>query len=139
MPHRPRLDPDQGSLELWPRDHDLPPRWDGMPVQWGDWDDTGRIFMCPPPKPQPCPCCRSLRPRLFNVGRIWTDPHTAPPAIGLGRLRGGRHLVGHLSVYRCPDCHHDTALDPAGQEWDLDPSDYTDTGSFDNTAQKDHR
>lgn len=34
-------DSQQGALDLWPREHDLPPRWDGLPVQWGDWTDGG--------------------------------------------------------------------------------------------------
>lgn len=49
-------------------------------------------------------------------------------------MRHGRHLVGMMSAFRCPDCEHDTVLDPSGQEWDLDPTDYTDEGSFDITA-----
>lgn len=126
--HRPSQD--QGSLTLWPRAHDLPPRWDGLPVQWGQWSDTGDVFLCPPPKPSPCGRCGSLRPPLLNSGRIWTDPRTAPPAIGKARLSGGRHLVGMVTVFRCPDCQHDTALDPAGEHWDLDETDYTDEGSF---------
>lgn len=121
--------PEQGQFELWPRDHDLPPRWDGLPVQWGHWSDTGTVFMCPPAKPQRCDQCGSSRPRLLNVGRLWTDPQTAPPAIGVARLRRGKHLVGIMSAFRCPDCGHDTVLDPAGQEWDLDETDYTDDGS----------
>lgn len=125
---------DQLGLELWPREHDLPPRWDGLPVEWGCWDDTGRAFMCPPPKPQRCARCGSEHPRLINVGRLWTDPATAPPAIGPTRLRRGRHLVGVISAFRCPDCGHDSVLDHLGNEWDLDETDYTDDGSWDVTA-----
>ena len=40
----------QLGLDLWAREHDLPPRWDGLLVEWGDWDDIGRMFICPPPK-----------------------------------------------------------------------------------------
>ncbi|OYN76835.1 hypothetical protein [Mycolicibacterium sphagni] len=28
---------EQTELPLWERKHDLPPRWDGMPVEWGEW------------------------------------------------------------------------------------------------------
>lgn len=126
--------PGQSGLDLWPREHDLPPYWDGLAVEWGEWDDTGRGFMCPPPKPERCGRCDSVRPRLFNVGRIWTNPATAPPAIGPARLRRGKHLVGIITAFRCLDCYHDRVLDHAGQNWDLDETDYTDDGSWDITA-----
>lgn len=126
---------EQLGLELWAREHDLPPRWDGLLVEWGDWDDTGRMFICPPPKrPSRCGQCGSTRPRLICTGRVWTDPATSPPAIGRARMRRGRHLVGMMSAFRCPDCEHDSVLDSNGQEWDLDETDYTDDGSFDVTA-----
>ncbi|GAT07597.1 hypothetical protein H7I77_25405 [Mycolicibacterium novocastrense] len=122
----------QFGLDLWPREHDLPPRWDGLVVEWGDWDDTAGVFVCPPPRsPQRCEICGSTRPPLINSGRIWTDPATAPPAIGRVRMRRGRHLVGRITAFRCADCEHDTVLDPNGQMWDLDPTDYTDDGSWD--------
>ncbi|MEW2484176.1 hypothetical protein AB0876_31785 [Mycobacterium sp. NPDC049093] len=136
---------EQLGFELWPREHDLPPRWDGLPVQWGEWDDTGRMFICPPPKkPSRCDKCGSTRSRLFCTGRIWTDPSTAPRAIGRARLQRGRQLVGLISAFRCPECRHDTVRDLNGQEWDLDETDYGDEGSFDISvpsggAPQDHR
>lgn len=127
--------PEQLGLQLWDREHDLPPRWDGLPVEWDEWEDTGGMFICPPPKhPARCGKCGSTRPRRICTGRLWTDPATAPPAIGRARMRRGRHLVGMMSASRCPDCQHDTVRDPQGQEWDLDSTDYTDEGSFDITA-----
>ena len=128
----PRTDPSQPALELWPRDHDLPLRWDGLPVQWGTWSDTSGVMICPPPKqPDRCAHCGSAAAALINIGRIWTDKHSAPTAIGRSRMRGGKHLVGLLTVFRCPACEHDHVLDPNGQSWDLDESDYTDGGSWD--------
>lgn len=122
----------QGELDLWPRTHDLPPRWDGLPVQWGAWSSTGEVFMCPPRRvrSESCDRCGSTDARMINVGRVWTDPDTAPPAIGRARLRRGRHPVGVLSAFRCPGCGHDSVLDPNGQLWDLDDTDYTDDGSW---------
>ncbi len=38
----------QACLDLWPREHDLPPRWDGLPVEWGDWSDTTNVIISPP-------------------------------------------------------------------------------------------
>lgn len=119
---------DQTVLPLWPRQHDLPPRWDGMPVEWGNWTDTDDIFICPPPKPEKCEHCRSTRPPLMNLGRIWTDPATTP-AIG-----GGRQIVANLAALRCPDCRRDHVLLLAHgewQAWNLDETDYTDDGSWD--------
>lgn len=81
---------DQTQLEdLWPREHDLPPRWDGLPVQWDDWSDTAGMIICPPPRrPERCHHCGTAVASLINIGRIWTDEASAPPAIGLARLRG---------------------------------------------------
>lgn len=124
---------EQCELELWPRRHDLPPRWDGLPVEWGAWTDTAApgTFLCPPPRhPDRCDRCDSTLPKILCTGRIWTDPATAPPAIGPARLLRGRHLVGILTAFRCTHCRHDSILDHAGMLWDLDPTDYTDTGSW---------
>src|SRR4051812_17128651 len=107
---------DQAELDLWPREHDLPPRWDGMPVEWGEWQDSSDVFVCPAPRrPERCERCGCARARMLNIGRVWTDPKTAPPAIGRALLRRGRHLVGLLSVFRCVECGHDMVLDPSGQ------------------------
>lgn len=127
---------EQPGLELWPREHDLPPRWDGLPVEWGEWREPVNVFLCPPPRqPERCDHCASTGPRSMSVGRIWTDPATAPPAIGRARMRHGRHLVGIITAFRCDDCAHDTVLDPSGVLWDLDETDYTDDGSWDTGAR----
>ncbi|MEB3023402.1 MULTISPECIES: CpXC domain-containing protein [Mycolicibacter] len=122
---------EQIGLELWPREHDLPPRWDGLPVQWGDWRPPPELFICPPSRTQQCcPRCGDTRAQQMNLGRIWTDPATAPPAISRGRLLGGRQLIAMLTAFRCPNCGHDTVLGSDGQLWDLDMTDYTDNGSW---------
>lgn len=124
---------EQGQLDLWPRQHDLPPRWDGLPVEWDSWTTTTGpgTFLCPPPRhPDRCDHCGTTAPKTLCIGRIWTDPTTAPPAISRGRLRNGRHLVAIISAFRCTYCHHDSVLDHTGMLWDLDPTDYTDTGSW---------
>lgn len=121
----------------WAREYDLPPRWDGLPVEWGPWWDSAAMVVCPPPRHPPrCDRCGSTRPRLISTGRVWTDPTTAPPAIGKARLRGGRHLVVLMSAIRCPDCRHDTVLETSGREWDLDETDYTHDGSYDVTTSE---
>ncbi|ORW08081.1 MULTISPECIES: hypothetical protein [Mycolicibacter] len=128
---------EQIGLDLWPREHDLPPRWDGLAVQWGDWRPPLEVFVCPPPRaPQCCTRCGDTRPPAMNVGRIWTDPATAPPAISRARLLAGRQLVGVMTAFRCPHCGHDTVLGPDGELWDLDATDYTDDGSWNNAVDK---
>lgn len=123
---------EQLGLDLWPRRHDLPPRWDGLPVEWRDWNTPGATFLCPPPRhDRRCDTCRSTAEPRTAVGRIYTDPTTAPRAIGRAHLENGRHLIGVLTACRCPDCGHDTVTDPAGRVWDLDPTDYGDDGSYD--------
>lgn len=123
------------ELELWPRQHDLPPRWDGLPVEWGKWSDTAEIFICPPPKQQRCTHCGSLTAPLMNLGRVWTEPATEPPAIGRERRQHGRQLASILSVFRCPDCKKDHVLN-GDERWELDSTDYTDAGSYDIAAPR---
>lgn len=44
----------------------------------------------------------------------------------------GERVVANLALFRCPECEHDYVLDFANDDaWDLDPTDYTDTGSYD--------
>lgn len=123
--------------QLWPRTHDLPPRWDGLPIDWGDWAPTSWVQICPPPTTgRGCVRCASTAPPLAAHGRLYTDPVTAPPAIAMGRRHRGRHLIGVLTALRCPNCAHDVIVDPKGRSWDLDPTDYGDDGSFDITDDK---
>lgn len=124
----------QERLDLWPRQFDLPPRWDGLPVEWAGWRELPDVYMCPPqPQPDGCGNCASGRRPLSNVGRVWTDPATGPRAIGYARLRRGKHLVGMITALRCGDCGHDRVLElSSGKVWDLDETDYTDEGSWDN-------
>lgn len=104
----------QETLELWPRDHDLPPRWDGHPVEWGEWSCTGDVFICPPPRDKGCEYCGSLRPRRMCLGRI-------------------RAVGAVIAAFRCPDCERDYVIDGLGADaktWHLDDTDYTDNGSW---------
>lgn len=122
------------ELEPWPRQHDLPPRWDGQPVEWGEW--TEMPIICPPPRRERCEHCRSFAPQVMNLGRIWADPAATPNvvSIGRGRLKHSRHLVAILTAFRCTECSRDHVLDQSGNAWTLDQTDYTDTGSRDVAA-----
>lgn len=131
-------DSGQCSFDLWPRQHDLPPRWDGLPVEWSGWQQPPVVYVCPPPRrPDRCDTCASERQPSINIGRVWTDPATAPQAIGRARLRRGRHLVCVITAMRCNDCGHDRVLElSSGMTWDLDETDYTDDGSWDNRIDR---
>lgn len=102
---------------MFPRDHDLPPKWDGRPVQWDGWHTLMPAFICPPPKRDCCPACGSLTEPVSNTGRVFADPDLRVP-------------VGMLFAFRCPDCRIDLVLDSHGRDgWVLDESDYSDEGS----------
>lgn len=120
------------ELELWPRQHDLPPRWDGLPVEWGEWSDAADVYICPPPRKRSrcCRCGSCCKPRM-SLGRGLTELESVSGSVP-ARLVNGERVEAHLAVFRCPECEHDYVLDFANDEaWDLDPTDYTDSGSYD--------
>lgn len=86
------------------------------------------------PAATPTRTLHALRQHRSRADQHRTTQATAPIAIGRARLHGGRHLVGLITAFRCPTCRHDTVLDPDGQQWNLDDTDYTDDGSWDNTS-----
>lgn len=130
----------QEGLDLWPREYDLPPRWDGNPVEWAGWKASPEMFICPPPRiKQQCENCGSATNPKLNVGRIWTEPATAPAAIGRARLNAGRFVLAVITAFRCTACGRDTVVDKHGQVWELDPTDYTDVGSWDLEPHSDAR
>lgn len=112
------------------RDHDLPPKWDGHPVEWEGWRDSIDVFICPPPRDrEPCEACGCIGKPVMNSGTVtvhWPDSVTA---IGRTRLRE-RVSRSRLTVFRCTQCRHDTVLDHnTDQWWDLDYTDYGPDGS----------
>lgn len=112
------------------REHDLPPKWDGHPVEWEGWRHLDSPIICPPPKDLgTCARCGSLTPLLHNVGmrRIAYDDNVI--RVGVARQLP-RETKAALTALRCPDCLHDTVVDLwLGEVWDLDPTDYGDQGS----------
>ena len=91
---------------------------------------------CPPPRrPERCDHCGVTVACLINIGRFWTDEASAPAAIGRARLRRGRHLVGLITAFRCPGVPSRQCFDADGKQWDLDVTDYTDDGSWDNSPK----
>lgn len=94
------------------REHDLPPRWDGKDVTWGDWQGPLPVFICPPPSLADtcCKACGSIGHNVHNRGYI-------------------EQLLA-LYAFRCTDCKHDQVLEIETNElWDLDHTDYGADGS----------
>lgn len=131
---------------LWgvPTTNDLPPKWDGVPVTWGEWIDTrSSLDWHLPVTELACGQCGGLSGRMVCLG-------IRPPAEGatMTAEREKRTKSGYiytatvevpawpiidLHAFRCRDCGHDTVHDERTDEhWDLDPDDYGDEGSTEN-------
>lgn len=127
--------PDQGMLPLLReipggRRHDLPPSWDGRAITWDPWGDEPANFACRGRRSHDltptCPACRRTGWRLMCHGRTQVDPTVS---------------VHRLIAYRCRHCGHDTVTSISAdgmQDWDLDDSDYQDTGSWNRAPRHDH-
>lgn len=114
------------------RAHDLPPLWDGHPVQWREWrterpahvctvDDAGESSAEAPA----CTRCGALEAWEQTASGRVLDSIIGPS----GRHRPGAPLA-YLVVSRCGHCGQDQVTDLAtGETWDLTDTDYTDTGS----------
>lgn len=97
------------------REYDLPPRWDGDPVEWAEWAPAPHVFICDRSRRKPtfnqCAACKSAQPRAMAIGVI---PRT----------------LNRLTAFRCPDCGQDTIIDLDGDDaWVLDFTDYGPEGS----------
>ena len=70
------------------------------------------------------------RPRMSS-GRVLTELAVVDSSTSV-RPASVARVVANLALFRCPECEHDYVLDLANDEaWDLDPTDYTDAGSYD--------
>ena len=114
----------QPPLPHHPRPNQLPPRWDGCTIEWEGWQpdySTLRFH-----SKQVCAHCGSSARPITNVGRVRVD---APKGVRvLYKVRG--YQRGRLYAFRCPDCLHDVVVDLKGDSWDLEESDYEDSGSW---------
>lgn len=127
------------------REHDLPPRWDGLAVVWDGWGfpDLGPVFICPPRavRADCCQGCGSRAVQPSNRGRVARVPAVTHDRIRevddarerlpmLERHRVPAKALYRLVAYRCPDYQLDTVWDTdTGQWWTLDHTDYGDNGS----------
>lgn len=111
------------------RPNDLPPKWDGHPVEWRDWQLPPQLIVCPPVRRDCCPRCASIAERPCNRGTARINPRTQLDLLRAGRT--GRAILITLVAFRCTDCRHDQVLEVStGKWWDLGPDDYQDEGSY---------
>ncbi len=119
------------------RKYDMPPFWDGMPVEWNPWDEDHLTFLCGSKKCvdaawQTCEHCGYQGHFLTSRGVVRTRPEQVP-SISLGNLQP-QHFVDTLHATRCPRCGVTHVIDRLGstdpQEWILDKSDYSPGGSW---------
>lgn len=113
------------------RQHDLPPLWDGRQVTWSRWmeADPGSLVFHTPSDTFACTGCGWIRTtQLHSIGRIHPEP------VEKWIVDGSAHTawpVAQLAAVRCPGCELDQVTDmDTGETWDIDPSDYTATGSW---------
>jgi len=96
---------------------DLPPRWDGRPVEWHGWAAGPPVLICPPRSRSCCQFCGSLEPAVSNRGSRRV-------------IEGRDRFMPSLIAFRCPDCHRDLVWDTSTDKtWELEPSDYTEEGA----------
>jgi hypothetical protein len=113
------------------RPHDLPPLWDGRHVTWSPWRDVdpGSLAIHAPSDAFACTGCGWItETQMRSIGRLHPEP-------GATFTIDGTELpawpVAVLAVRRCTGCGLDQVTDlDTGDVWDLDDTDYGDTGSW---------
>lgn len=129
--------------------YQLPPKWDGLDIEWRGWTNQP-ILMCPPKAArQVCENCASPAQPAMNVGVVHPAPGTMITQTLYKRCKpkpngrpgaiydAGTHEVparpiAWLHAFRCPDCQLDTVWDKRTDEWSvLEPADYGPQGSYD--------
>lgn len=115
----------QDPLPVEPRQfgkHDLPPKWDGITIEWRGWEGpqwTSAQFHQSWQEDR-CQFCGGDKQASMNLGYA-CDPPT--PA-------GIKRKAMRWWAFRCPDCRGDVVHDLATDEWwTLDSTDYDDQGS----------
>ncbi|QOP64926.1 hypothetical protein SEA_BRYNNIE_28 [Arthrobacter phage Brynnie] len=122
--------------------HDLPPSWDGQPVEWDEWspeDSRTTLVLHVPAHELACHECGSVdEPRIS-----WGKRPPESPTITTTRTKTTRSghqyeapaeveawSVRDLVAARCRHCLHDVVTDTrTGESWDLEEEDYGPDGS----------
>lgn len=94
--------------------HDMPPKWDGIKVVWKPWKTiVSSLGFHLPVEDMTCDKCGSIDWQASCRGVVQTEPPQT------------------LLAFGCHHCNQDMVYDlSTGFLWDLDPSDYSDEGSY---------
>lgn len=111
------------SEAILAREHDLPPKWDGVEVEWRGWEPPLQPTFRPHVPPCCCEQCGSDKHPALNQGLMAARP-------------GGARLL-RLVAFRCADCGVDVIRETSRRQrfgdspewWVLDESDYGAEGS----------
>lgn len=138
--------PETSSLSLsvlTGREHDLPPRWDGRPVQWDDWSEPvwTTLDWHLGDEWRACTGCGAIDQRETCMGRVQALPGDTRMVAVVRYTRSGHRyerteersslVFAELTAMRCRHCNADVVLDHGRAEvWELDASDYGAAGSF---------
>lgn len=131
-----------GGLRLASVRNDLPPKWDGRPVEWRGWTHGNSTMVFHAPRER-CEGCGSSNEPSVNPGVTDPDPGETYTYEPIKKTRSGREYIGpatttaarrwvRIVAFRCPDCGRDEVWDKRTDEWwTLDESDYGSDGSAD--------
>jgi hypothetical protein len=128
------------TLSLVDNRHDLPPSWDGVPVEWSEWS-TGNTTLALhiPADKLACEQCGAVEEPSISFGKRPPETPTFTTTRTKTTKSGHKYDVHHevkswpirdLIAARCRHCGHDVVTDLRTDErWDLDETDYGPDGS----------
>lgn len=129
------------TLQLVSSRHDLPPFWDGVPVEWGEWSDIrSSIILHVPADHMACDKCGAIDESLIAWGLRSASEATVATTKTKTTKSGRKYSIvcdvpawpiRDIYAARCRHCGHDRVTDMRTDEvWDLDESDYAPEGSY---------
>lgn len=129
------------TLQLVPTRPDLPPFWDGVPVEWSEWSQArSTLILHAPPETLACDQCGTVDEVMINFGKRPPEKPTFTTTRTKTTKSGHKYgvpaevkswPVRDIYAARCRHCGHDRVTDLRTDEvWDLDESDYAPEGSY---------
>ncbi|MGN7250066.1 hypothetical protein [Arthrobacter sp. SAFR-014] len=121
--------------------HDLPPSWDGVPVEWSEWSEGHTTLALHVPADKlACDRCGAIEEASISFGKRPPEHPTFMTTRTKTTKSGHQYDVPHeveawavrdLIAARCRHCLHDVVTDTrTGEAWDLEAPDYEDAGSY---------